>query len=416
MSRRRHRSSRPARFRITQMGWAFLAISLMICAGAVNVQAPLLFLMFGVMFSLLTISVFITLRTVSQADLRRDVPSRVWQNQTVHLGYYLSNPRRRGSLLGLEVVEIAPQGVQAASAYCVHLGPRSVFRAGGRFAARRRGRIRLNLVRLATQFPFGLIAARRDIVAPADMVVWPARGRLKRGLLQGGAVETSRSAPSPVSGGQDEFFGLREYRSGDNPRWIAWKRSATRPTPVVREMARPLPEVLMVVLDTFCPGDAGADFHALREKMIRFAGTLIDHALSRGYLVGLALGRPGGAEYHRPAPGRGQLRTLLDALADVEEKVQRPLEETLARVEPAAVRGAVVVVVSPNAARETGDSGKPAAAGPDREGRPPVGSPPAGPGTPVPFGCRRLLAVSGDNLDEFFEDEPLAAKSGGNAE
>jgi uncharacterized protein (DUF58 family) len=158
-------------------------------------------------------------------------------------------------------------------------------------------------------------------------------------------------------------------------------------------MARPLPEVLMVVLDTYCPEAAGPGA-AQREKMIRFAGTVIDHALSRGYLVGLALARPGGVEYHRPAPGRGQLRALLDALADVEEKVDRPLRETLARVEPGAVRSAVVMVAAMDHARAPGGGGN----------------------MRVPFGCRRLVVVNGRNLDEYFEDDPLAAKSEGNAE
>jgi uncharacterized protein (DUF58 family) len=351
---------------------------------ATSAPAPLMFLIVGSMLELLLASALIA-RLMMSADLRRDVPSRVWQNQTVHLGYYISSRRRRGPLLGLEVQEIAPEGIQAAPAYCVHLGPRSVFRAGGRFAARRRGRIRMNLVRLGTTFPFGLIAARRDFLAPANVVVWPARGRLKRGLLQGGAVETSRSAPSPSSGGQDEFFGLREYRSGDNPRWIAWRRSATRPTPVVREMARPLPEVLIVVLDTFSRGRG--EEREIREKLIRFAGTFVDHALSRGYLVGLALGRAGGATLLRPAPGRGQLCALLDALADVEERIETTLEEALARIDPASARSAIVVVVTPDPDWQPGGAGRKA----------------------IPFGCRRLLVVHPRNLDEFFEDDPLAA-------
>jgi uncharacterized protein (DUF58 family) len=393
----RRRSGWPVRFRMTRAGWVFLAVSLMICGGAANVQAPLLFLVFGAMMGLLHVSAIIARRMMKATDLRRDVPGRVWQNQTVHLGYYLCNLRKRGSLLGLEARELAPLGIQAAGAYCMHLAPGSVFRAGGRFAARSRGRIRMNVVRVMTAFPFGLIAARRDFHCPADIVVWPGRGRLKGRLLQVGAVEISRSAPSPFSGGQDEFFGLREYRAGDNPRWIAWKRSATRASPVIREMARPLPEALMVVLDTRLPAGSGGTAGAslAREKMIRFAGTLIDYALARGYLVGAALARSKGVEYHRPAPGRGQLRTLLDALADIEDAVERPLDEALARVEPGVARGSVVAVLSADSAREPGGSAR----------------------TAAPFDCRRFILVHNRNLEDFFEDDPLAepASAGGAA-
>jgi uncharacterized protein (DUF58 family) len=372
---------------MTKAGWAFLAVSLLVCAAAVNQQQALLFLLFGAMMGAMHVSAILARGIIRSTDLRRDVPSRVWQDQTVHLGYYLSNRRKRGALLGLEVQEIAPEGIEVAPAYCVHLGPRAVFRAGGRFAARRRGRIRMGLVRLSTAFPFGLVVARRDFLHPADVVIWPGRGRLKIQLLHWGTVETSRAAPSPATGGQDEFFGLREYRSGDNPRWIHWRRSALRTTPVVREMARPLPEVLMVVLDTF-RASAGAAPDALREKMIRFAGTLIDNALGRGYLVGLATAYSSGVAFHRPAPGRGQLCTLLDALADVDANSTRRIDETIAHVEPATVRSAIVVAVS------LADDWRP-----------------GGPGKAVPFGCRRLLVVSPRNLDDMFQDDPLAAEA-----
>ena len=366
-------------------GWAFLAASLMICAGAVtNPEAVLLFFLFGAMMGVLHISAILARRMIRSADLRRDVPSRVWQNQTVHLGYYLSSRRRRGSILGLEVREIAPAGIEAAPTYCVHLGPRAVFRAGGRFAAVRRGRIRMARVRVSTLFPFGLVAARKDFWQPAEVVIWPARGRLKRRLLHWGAVETSRSAPSPATGGQDEFFGLREYRAGDSPRWIHWRRSAMRATPVIREMARPLPEVLMVVVDTCRPAEAGA---ALREKMLRFAGTLIDHALSRGYLVGLAIARRGGVVCRRPAPGRGQLRNLLDELAEVDDNTTHRLDETLGHVEAVSVRSAIVVAVSLEADWRPGGAGK-----------------------APPFGCRRLIVVDPRNIDDVFDDDPLAAR------
>jgi uncharacterized protein (DUF58 family) len=369
---------------MTKAGWAFLVVSLLVCAAAVNQQHALLFLLFGAMMGALHISAILARMTIRSTDLRRDVPSRVWQDQTVHLGYYLSNRRRRGTSLGLEVLEIAPEGIQVAPAYCMHLGPRAVFRAGGRFAARRRGRIRMGLVRLSTTFPFGLVTARRDFSHPADVVIWPGRGRLKVQLLHWGTVETSRSAPSPATGGQDEFFGLREYRSGDNPRWIHWKRSALRATPVVREMARPMPEVLLVVLDTFCDSADPADVEK-REKRIRLAGTLIDYALSRGYLVGLAVAYSTGAAFHRPAPGRGQLAVLLDALADVDANSTRPIDHALDAVELAAARNAIVVAVSGS------DDWRP-----------------GGPGKAIPFPCRRFLIVSPKNLDDVYEDDPLA--------
>jgi hypothetical protein len=123
--------------------------------------------------------------------------------------------------------------------------------------------------------------------------------------------------------------------------------------------------------------------------MIRFAGTLIDYALGRGYLVGLALAYSDRVAVHRPAPGRGQLCVLLDALADADGNPSRRIDETLGHVEPASVRSAIVVAVSLDSAWR-----------------------PGGPGQPVPFGCRRLLVVNPRNVGEVFEDDPLSVAEG----
>ena len=315
--------------------------------------------------------------TIAHVDVRREVPTRAWQNQTVHLGYHLRN-RRKGGSLGIRVDEVSPEGIDSAAGYCVHLPGGAVFRAGARFAPRRRGRIRLRSVRLSTSFPFGVIGASQSFEQQQSVVVWPARGRLKSQLLCQGAVEVSSAGPSPVSGGQDEFYGLREYRQGDSPRWVHWRRSAGRATPVVREMAQPLPEVLWVVLDTQLTPDA----FDRRERVIRFVATLVDHAFSRGYQVGLALAYRSGPAAVVPAGGSGQKCIVLDALADVDQNQDVSLLRTLEALPLGQLRNANVIVASAD----------------DR---------PAGMDlleSLRPF-CRRLQVICGEDVNQVFSDE-----------
>jgi len=376
--------SRWPRVRITPAGWLFSVITILVGLATVYSQPALMFVVFGVMLGAVLFSVLLSRRMVLAADVRRDMPERVWQNQTVHLAYALRNTRRRGACLGLNVEEISPASIESVSAYCVHLGPRSVFRAGARFVARRRGRIHLSGVRLFTRFPFGLVESSRRIDLPKSLVIWPALGQLKRRLLDRGAVETSSAAPSGATGGQDEFFGLREYREGDNPRWIHWRRSAACRVPVVREMAKPLPETLWVIVDTYWP-DKLEDATLCREKLLRFAGTLIDHALSRGYLVGLALAYSDRARVLAPAEGRGQRSALLDALADADENTKIPLEDLLGRLARGQMRMAQVVLVAPDSQR--------------------LASAPLG---GVRAECRSVTVITDKRLPEVFEDNPLA--------
>ena len=373
------------RLRPTAAGWVFLTIALVVSITSVKSQAAMLFVMFGAMIGALAVSAALAWRMLAGVELRRDVPDHAWQNQTVHLGYYLRNVRRRGSCLGVSMAEAGSEGIESVRGFCTHLAAKAFFRAGARFVIRRRGRIRLQGVELRTMFPFGLVSARRVVPLSRSLVVWPARGRLKRTLLRQGAVEASTAAPSQATGGQDEFFGLRDYRSDDNPRWIHWRRSASRTHPVVREMCRPLPDALLVVLDTHLADTSDLCIHR-RERIIRFAATLIHHAFSRGYQVGLALAANGGAVVFAPASGLGQQRQLLDALADIDLNTSVTLEDTLAKLHRGLLRDSQVSVLTVDRSRL-----KPGALG------------------PVRTACREFTLVDDNQLDHLFEDDPLSA-------
>ena len=384
LRRKKTRRARVKELRLTPAGWLFAAICLLVGAAGVKSQAPLMLMLLGGLFAALVISGALAWRMVSRIQLRRELPGRIRQHQVVHLAYYLRNTRRLGSCLGVTVQEVAPEGLECAAGFCVHIPPQGLFRAGGRFSANRRGRIRLGGVRLGTILPFGLVRAMRAVSSAAELVVWPARGRMRGHPLRHGASEASRAAPSQAKGGQDEFFGLREYHPDDNPRWIAWRRSATRNTLVVREMSRPLPDVLWIIFDTFCDDLSGLG-EAAREKMIRFAATLIDHAFARGYQVGLALATNGDVSVYKPAAGRGQRRQLLDALADVGANTRSPISTVLEQLHRGQFNRALVYVLT---ADEAGLKDAP------------LGS--------IASASRRLIVVDDGSLAAVFDDSGAA--------
>ena len=372
------------RTRLTWAGWVYSVMTTLLAVGALKVQVPLLYLLVGGMMGALLISALLARRMVRYLRLERDAPSRVWQNQIVHVGYYLRNTQW-GTCLSLTLRERGDGALHAARAYLACLGSRGTARAGGRFVARRRGPMTLGAVDVSSDFPFSLVRASRRLDCPVELLVWPGRGRLKRPLLHRGAVEVSTAAPSPVSGGADDFFGLRDYRGGDNPRWIHWRRSAGRTVPVLREMSRPVPDLLYVLLDTQADP---ADTRQLQqlERMIRFCATLVHYAIWRDYQVGLGLAYPEEPRVVPAAPGRGQLHKLLDCLALVGVNPQRGLEEVAERLTRAQLRYAQVVLLAGRRDH-------------------------LGPGVwrPLRQGCRHLTVLTPAQLDAFYEDEPLSA-------
>ena len=384
MARKVKNKKGKVRSRLTRMGWVFLIITMVVGVAAVKTQTSLVYLFFGAMVGALVVSSVMARQMVAGIELRRDVSGRAWQNQTVHLGYYLRNTRWQGSCLGITVSEVAPAGIQGASGYCVHLPPRQVFRSGARFVSRRRGRILLRKNRVRSSFPFGLVEAYRFFDQENSIVVWPARGMLKRQLLNRGAVETSTAAPSLVSGGQDEFFGLREYRVDDNPRWIHWRKSAGRTVPIVREMSHPLPEILYIVLDTYC-SDASQVAIVGREKLLRFAATVIDHAFTKGYQVGLALAYDRQVLVLHAQSGQGPRCRLLDALADVDLNQRRTIDDVVSGMNRRLLSKAQVLVLTQKVSQL--DHGA-------------IES--------LRAASRHIDVLHLDRLEKFFDDDPLA--------
>ncbi len=368
----------------TLPGLLFLGALLLIAVSAVNTQRALLFLILGLMLGAFFLSVAVSRRMVSAVAVIRDMPARTFANRVVYLGYYLRHRRRRGPVIGLELAEVHPPAqLESVGAYCLFLPAGAAFKSGSRFVARQRGRLELTRMRVSTRFPFSLLRAQRDVVQEDSMLVWPALGRLKTAPLLDGAAEVSDAAPSQVRSGADEFFGLRDYRQGDNPRWIHWKRSASTGAPVVREMSKPRPDVLYVAMDTQL-SDGSVEQDRLRERLIRFAATLIDYAFHREYRVGLAVAYSKTALGVPAAAGRGHRTTLLDVLGEIDRNTEIDFARTLSAMPRRFLRDAHVVAIGPDARRLKAVDALRGA-------------------------CRRLTVVTGENLQELFEDDPVEA-------
>jgi uncharacterized protein (DUF58 family) len=368
--------------RPTGLGWATLGTALVIGLAATKTHAPFMFLLSGGLLGAGVLSVFLSHWMVAPVRLNRNVPDRAWQDQCVHMGYYLENTRSRGTCLGLRIEEMQSDRIEAAGGFCLQLPPGRGFRAGGRFLAKSRGRLGLPGLWIETRYPFFLIRTRRKINQRTDVIIWPRRGTLKRDLLRHGAAQCSRAAPSQTKGGQDEFFGLREYRFGDDPRWIAWRRSASGKL-VVREMSRPNPDVLLVVLDASVQWLEKETF----ERALRFAATLVDDAFRREYQVGLVLAEEDQVVYLPASGGLGQMRSCLDRLALCQGIGLAGLDALIGQIPRRHLRQAQVVMVSSGQRmRESKDLGSLSAA------------------------CQSLFRADVRRLEEHFDDAPPSAR------
>lgn len=143
----------------------------------------------------------------------------------------------------------------------------------------RRGRARIDRIQLSTKFPFGLFRAWTYVHYDVALIAWPVpRGRFEPPP----EAATGGNAPSVHRVRDEEWAGLREFRSGDSPRQVAWRAYARGRGLLVKTYQSPAAHHRTFDLATV----PGAELEARLEQLS--AWIMAAHA--RGELYGLTLG------------------------------------------------------------------------------------------------------------------------------
>jgi uncharacterized protein (DUF58 family) len=299
-------------------GLVYCAIMMFMGFAAVNLQASLLFGVFGLMIGILLVSSWISKAVLRRLELRRLLPDQGTVGRPTLIHYYITNRKRVWASFSVTIAEI--DGVQGfrrqPHAYLLHVAPRGTAAINCEVIPKRRGIVQLNRHQLSTSFPFGFI--KRAVVSqqPDTLLIFPPIATVDPKLLmQFRSADSIGTNLRPKLRGTDEFFGLREFRPGENPRLIYWKRSAHTGVMVMREMTQVAPPRIIVVVDTFNP-DGSPERAVEIEKSIAQASSLIEAASETGLAVGFTAR---GEHWHLIEPKRGkrhkrELQTLLAKL------------------------------------------------------------------------------------------------------
>jgi uncharacterized protein (DUF58 family) len=155
----------------------------------------------------------------------------------------------------------------------------------------RRGAFRVDRIKVSTAFPFGLFRAWTWVHLPITVLAWPkpqGRREAPAEAATGGQAEAVHRA------GDEEWAGLREFRSGDSPRQVAWAAYARGRGLLVKTYESPAAHHRTFDLDSI-PGDT--------EPRLEQLAAWIVAAHARGERYGLRAGpvelAPEGGTEHR---------------------------------------------------------------------------------------------------------------------
>ena len=256
----------------TRAGFAFAGLVLIMLLAGLNYSNSVALLITFLLAGFGMIAMHLTHRNLTGVALRTVAGVDAFVGEHGRLLVTLENSADTVRL-GLEC-EIAG-GVRAA----VDVPAGGAARADVGLSLERRGRLSVDRITLSTRFPFGLFRAWTYVHIKAGLLAWPVpRGRREMPT----EASSGGNAPAVHRVGDEEWAGLREFRSGDSPRQVAWGAYARGRGLLVKTYQSPAAHHRLFDLATV----PGADLEQRLEQLSAW----IVAAHARGERYGLRLG------------------------------------------------------------------------------------------------------------------------------
>lgn len=327
-------------FRFTREGKVFVAVTLGVGIAAINTGNNLLYLVLGLLLSLLLVSGTLSDLALWRLRIRRSPPKRLFAGEVALFEVSLENKKKKLPSFSVEVEDLAV-GEKAADRRCFFLK----VTAGGSQATTyrrtplQRGPLVMSHVIARTRYPFGLIEKGQRYVNEEALVVYPAPIPTETPRVRG--MSRGQDAPLSRPGGGTEVLGLRDYRRGDEAKSIHWRRSAKLDRVVVRETARESRGRLALLVDQKPSEDAS--WPEAFERSVSHAAYLAEWALGQGLSVEVLV-RGGRSPLLTPASAPDAIWHFL-ALLEAEETAEDfpPAQSMSQRVVVSDVATGVVV-------------------------------------------------------------------------
>jgi len=170
----------------------------------------------------------------------------------------------------------------------------------------------------ASEF-LGIFQRKALLSAPGQIMVMPEVLKLRRVAIR--PLRTRAYAgpvPARQGGSGVEFFGVREYQSGDPLRWINWRLGARHPhTLFTNEFEQERIADVGLILDARQRTDIRSRSDSLFEYSVRATASLAGTFLSDGNRVGLLV-YGGSLQWTFPGYGKVQRERILQALAQAQ--------------------------------------------------------------------------------------------------
>ncbi len=315
----------------------------------------LLLILAGLIFGALVMQWRWSRKSAECVGIRRRFPREAFAGQPFRVRYRFTNASRLLAIWTLrvedEIESLTGDAKSVAVSGLGRLNPEQTLISYCDCLFTKRGRYRFGPIALMTTFPFSLFSSRQYSEATAELHVFPSllklRSRWQTRLANrsGGESTTARQSGS-VEG---DFFGLREWQTGDSRKWIHWRTTARLDEPAVRQFEQQRRFDTCIVVDAFCD-EPDADDRV--ELAISLAATFLTHlssSPSNRMMLACAGTKSTAVTGGGSAAGK---RRMLELLSELEHSPEPDLLTAITKATKLVGRGQDLLVISPRSIEE----------------------------------------------------------------
>lgn len=307
-------------YQITREGWIYFGAVTVVVFAAINTNNNLLYMVLSALLAVLLLSGFLSGLNFRYLMVELRIPSRCFAGEMFPISIQVQNHKY---VFPAFSVNIEP-AKDSAFRFPVFYFP--VIRAqGGAARSRdamlpRRGRYKLDEVRIASRYPFGFFYKDKNYRTAAECICYPEI--LPQEKLDLSAFDIQGFNQRFERGLGNDLYLIRDYIPSDSARHVHWKASAKTAVLKTREYAAEDSRRVILAFDRFGrPGDADRF-----ETLVSQAASLAFYLINGGVEVAL-VSDEGETGY---GSSEALLESMLEYLALVEmsSAAERPWVES----------------------------------------------------------------------------------------
>jgi uncharacterized protein (DUF58 family) len=273
------------RLSFTREGKYFVALTIGIGFAAINTGNNLLYLVLGMMLAFIIGSGVLSEISLNALEVERRIPDRLYTGRPFLMGINLRNAKQRFPSFSIEVEDLQAGRSLDKKCYFLKVPAGRTQRTSYRHTFASRGLYSFTGFTVSTKFPFALFRKSRLAVCDDEVVVYPAVYPLLPPA--GGAADMGEQMTGRLDR-RGDFYALRDYLPGDDPRDIYWRKTARTGRMVIRQHEEHHGRRMAVFLDNHQRQEVlSPEDLEQQERAVSQAASLAAHYVRQGYVVAL---------------------------------------------------------------------------------------------------------------------------------